>query len=59
MPHLAIVADDLTGANDTGVQFRKFGLKTVVSLKTNPGEWVRDTEIIVVDTDSMPDVCSQ
>ena len=52
MPHLAIVADDLTGANDTGVQFRKFGLKTVVSLKTNPGEWVRDTEIIVVDTDS-------
>ena len=52
MPRLAIIADDLTGANDTGVQFRKYGLKTVVSLQTHPGEWIRDTDIVVVDTDS-------
>ena len=52
MPHLAIIADDLTGANDTGVQFRKFGMKTLVLMEANPGEWIRDAEIVVIDTDS-------
>ena len=27
---IAVIADDLTGANDTGVQFAKQGLKTIV-----------------------------
>ena len=30
MHGLAVVADDLTGAMDTGVQFSKRGLETVV-----------------------------
>ena len=30
MEHIAIIADDLTGANDTGVQFSRNGLQTIV-----------------------------
>lgn len=30
-----IIADDLTGANDTGVQFSKKGFKTIVSVQNN------------------------
>lgn len=47
----AIVADDLTGANDSGVQFAAKGLKTGVLL--NPHSF--DTlayDVIVTDTDS-------
>ncbi|MBC7234236.1 MAG: four-carbon acid sugar kinase family protein [Chloroflexi bacterium] len=46
---LAIIADDLTGAMDTGLQCSKQGLETVVSL-----DWrqVPNTEVAVVDTDS-------
>lgn len=29
---IVVIADDLTGANDTGVQFRKHGLKTIVKI---------------------------
>ena len=52
MPKLAIIADDLTGATDTGVQFRKFGMKTLVLLEANPGEWIRQADVAVLDTDS-------
>ena len=52
MPKLAIIADDLTGANDTGVQFRKFGMKTLVLLEAKPAEWIRQAEVAVLDTDS-------
>ena len=52
MTQLAIIADDLTGANDTGVQFSKYGMKTAVLLKSASGEWTPDTEVVVVDTDS-------
>lgn len=50
---LAVIADDFTGANDTGVQFSKKGLKTVVisslnNLPTIDGSF----DVIVVDTDS-------
>lgn len=50
---LAVIADDFTGANDTGVQFSKKGLKTVVisnldNLPTIDGFF----DVIVVDTDS-------
>ncbi|GFN21701.1 four-carbon acid sugar kinase family protein [Thermanaeromonas sp. C210] len=30
MERIAIIADDLTGASDTGIQFRKYGLETLV-----------------------------
>lgn len=48
---LAIIADDLTGANDSGVQLAKYGLKTSVFLKMD-AENVTDNEAIVFDTDS-------
>ncbi|HRR92238.1 MAG TPA: four-carbon acid sugar kinase family protein, partial [bacterium] len=50
MPKLLIIADDLTGALDTGIQFSKIGVDTVVSI--NPGELVSDTDVIVADTES-------
>ena len=56
MFQLAIIADDLTGAMDTGVQFAKRGLRTVVSLSdTLPEEAVRDTDIVVLNTSSRAD----
>lgn len=52
MLELGVVADDLTGASDTGVQFRKLGLCSQVLLEAQPGEWVRDADVLVMDTDS-------
>ncbi|MEM3430206.1 MAG: four-carbon acid sugar kinase family protein [Candidatus Bathyarchaeia archaeon] len=53
MVEIGVIADDLTGANDTGVQFSKQGLRTIVltrveSLKDMP----RDIDVIVIDTES-------
>lgn len=53
MLKLALIADDLTGANDAGVQFAKQGLKVQVFLSEL--EEVRgfyQTEVMVLDTDS-------
>lgn len=47
--HLAVIADDLTGAMDTGLQFAKRGLQTLVSMSSRR---VPDAEVVVVDTDS-------
>ena len=52
MPELGVIADDLTGANDTGVQFRKYGLRTQVLLAAKSDEWVSEADVVVVDTDS-------
>ncbi|SHF28589.1 Uncharacterized conserved protein YgbK, DUF1537 family [Thermoanaerobacter uzonensis DSM 18761] len=53
MDKIAIIADDLTGASDTGVQFAKKGLKTSVIFDIdNLYEDSKDTDIIVIDTDS-------
>ena len=49
MVELGIIADDLTGAMDTGVQFAKEGLHTVVML--GDGE-LPPVEMVVVSTDS-------
>ncbi len=35
IPHIALIADDLTGSLDTGLQFRKKGLATLVPLDWN------------------------
>lgn len=53
MPKLLVIADDLTGANDTGVQFSKFGLQTIVLLGSESKELlVANADILVLDTDS-------
>jgi uncharacterized protein YgbK (DUF1537 family) len=53
MPKLVIIADDLTGANDAGVQFAKYGMRVQVML----GDSVASSEagvvdVLVRDTDS-------
>jgi uncharacterized protein YgbK (DUF1537 family) len=48
---LAIIADDLTGANDSGVQLARHGLKTTVLFGMDE-ENVRDYDAVVFDTDS-------
>ncbi|MFC0470935.1 four-carbon acid sugar kinase family protein [Halalkalibacter kiskunsagensis] len=48
---LAIIADDLTGANDSGVQLAKFGLKTSVLFGLDKNA-VHESEAVVFDTDS-------
>ena len=50
-----IIADDLTGANDTGVQFAKNNYKTTVSiLKDEPLDIVvpDDPDVFVIDTET-------
>jgi uncharacterized protein YgbK (DUF1537 family) len=50
---LGIIADDLTGANDTGVQFSKRGLVTTVLLDTEASRDVMgDADVVVINTDS-------
>lgn len=53
MPRLAVIADDLTGANDTGLQFAKYGLQTYVFIAATGGEFLpQEADVIVIDTDS-------
>lgn len=48
---VGIIADDLTGANDTGVQFARKGLSTSV-LMTDGNPLQSNPEVLVIDTDS-------
>jgi uncharacterized protein YgbK (DUF1537 family) len=50
IPQIALIADDLTGSLDTGLQFRKKGLTTVVPLGWNH-PWPR-AEALVLNTHS-------
>jgi len=51
-----VVADDLTGANDTGVQFKKCGMETIVLIDINNIKNVISiAEVIVIDTESRND----
>lgn len=52
MKKIAVIADDLTGANDTGVQFSKQGLDTVVLMGTAHFSAGDAGAVIVVDTNS-------
>jgi D-threonate/D-erythronate kinase len=48
-----IVADDLTGASDSGVQFAKRGYTASLLFNhEDPGAWTIDPRVVVVDTDS-------
>ncbi len=48
---IAVIADDLTGANDTGVQLVKSGLSTSVFI-SDPANRISLREAVVFDTDS-------
>ncbi|MDT8858911.1 four-carbon acid sugar kinase family protein [Alkalihalobacillus sp. MEB130] len=48
---IALIADDLTGANDTGVQFARSGLKTSVLMQREDVS-LSDLDVVVMDTDS-------
>lgn len=48
---VAIIADDLTGANDTGVQFAKKGLRTSV-LMHKGAKISSELDVLITDTDS-------
>lgn len=53
---LYIIADDLTGANDTGVQFSKKGYNVVVSILEESGNIIIPAEgeidVLVIDTET-------
>lgn len=53
-PALLIIADDLTGANDTGVQFAKQGLEVLVSLHHDQDlqTLAHHCQVLVVNTES-------
>jgi D-threonate/D-erythronate kinase len=53
---LGIIADDLTGANDTGVQFARFGARTIVPLDLHDlASLRRRADVLVLSTDSRGD----
>lgn len=47
-----IIADDLTGASDAGLQFAKRGLRTTVWLDRQPTLRAIDADVVVIDTDA-------
>jgi uncharacterized protein YgbK (DUF1537 family) len=53
----AIIADDLTGAADTGVQLARAGYRTVVAFRDAAVPPAEDLDAVALDTDSrtMPD----
>jgi uncharacterized protein YgbK (DUF1537 family) len=55
MVKIGIIADDYTGANDTGLQFAKKGLKTRVYSNLNANVICEDVDTIVLDTESRRD----
>ncbi len=56
MKRLAIIADDYTGSNDTGVQFAKKGLKTLVTSEVDAlFEIDNQIDVIVLNTTSRAD----
>ena len=60
MPRWALIADDLTGALDTALQFRKAGLSTRVA--TRAGAWPPDDDCVATTTESRrlePDEAAQ
>jgi len=50
IPEFAIIADDLTGSLDTGLQFRKKGLTTIVPLDCNAPQ--PKAQALVINTNS-------
>ncbi|MEA3346424.1 MAG: four-carbon acid sugar kinase family protein, partial [Chloroflexota bacterium] len=53
MVKFALIADDLTGAADSGVQFAKRGLSTALLMDSGS---ISDAEVVIVDTESRADL---
>jgi len=49
---IAIIADDLTGANDSGLQFASYGLPTTVFLGNPSDDLLDGTDVAVLDTET-------
>ena len=49
---IAVIADDLTGAADTGVQLVRAGYRTAVAFRGSPPPPAGDLDAVAVDTDS-------
>ena len=49
---LAIIADDLTGANDSSVQFSTKGLNTAVAIPGADISCIKNIEVLVLDCES-------
>jgi uncharacterized protein YgbK (DUF1537 family) len=52
---ILIIADDLTGANDTGVQYKKNGFSTVVKVLSNSGDeesYFDKYDVIAINADT-------
>jgi D-threonate/D-erythronate kinase len=49
---VAIIADDLTGAADTGVQLARAGYRTAVAFRGAPIPPSEDLDVVALDTDS-------
>ena len=56
MVKLLIIADDFTGALDTGIQFVNKGIATQVFTKMPEAIWDIDesTEVLVIDSETRP-----
>ena len=52
MIKLAAIADDLTGANDTALQFAKRNMKSCVKINFAADDFQTDKDVIVIDSDS-------
>ncbi len=52
MIKLAAIADDLTGANDTALQFAKRNIRSCVKINFTPEDFSEDKDVIVIDSDS-------
>ena len=50
--HAGIIADDLTGAADTGVQLVRAGYRTAVAFRGCPVPPAQDLDAVALDTDS-------
>lgn len=51
-PKLLVIADDLTGANDAGAQFAKFGIASVVLARPESKFLPSGFEVVVINTES-------
>lgn len=56
MIKLLIIADDFTGALDTGIQFVKKGIETqvVIGTQLNPSQLSQTAQVLVVDSETRP-----
>jgi len=55
MVQFGVIADDFTGACDVGIQFKKYGLETLVLTSTEAVEEIKNSDVVVIDTESRND----